>query len=68
MIEGAVRVCMQSLALNRMLDLGLASDDGIELALLRLLRQVAAELVEKLRGLRLLPSRSARSRLAAAGA
>ena len=36
------------------LDLRLAADDRVELALLGLLREVAAELVEELRGLRLL--------------
>ena len=50
------------------LDLRLAADDRVELALLRLLREVAAELVEQLRGLRLLARRAARARLAAAGA
>ncbi len=51
------------------LDLGLAADDRVELALLRLLREVAAELVEQLRGLRLLAAGpAARARLAAAGA
>src|SRR5204862_1909531 len=37
--------------LHQALDLGLTADDRVELALLRLLRQVAAELVEQLRGL-----------------
>jgi hypothetical protein len=50
------------------LDLGLAADDRVELALLRLLREVAAELVEQLRGLGLLACRTARACLAAAGA
>ena len=50
------------------LDLRLAADDRIELALLRLLREVATELVEQLRGLRLLARRAARARLTAAGA
>ena len=40
--------------LHHALDLGLAADDRVELALGRLLRQVAAELVEELRVLRLL--------------
>ena len=40
--------------LHHALDLGLAADDGVELALGRLLGQVAAELVEQLRALRLL--------------
>src|SRR5581483_12014044 len=55
--------------LHHALDLGLAADDGVELALRRLLRQVAAELVEELRALRLL-ARGARGAalLAAAGA
>ena len=39
------------------LDLGLAADDGVELALGGLLREVAAELVEQLRALRLLARR-----------
>jgi hypothetical protein len=42
-------------------------DDGVELALDGLLREVAAELVEELRALRLLARRDARARLAAAG-
>src|SRR5262249_2282444 len=37
------------------LDLGLAADDRVELALLGLLREVPAELIEELRRLRLLP-------------
>ena len=50
------------------LDLRLAADDRVELALLGLLREVPAELVEELRGLVLLPRRpAARARLAAAG-
>src|SRR5205823_1381832 len=53
--------------LHDALDLGLAADDRIELALLRLLREVAAELVEQLRGLRLLARRAARAGLTAAG-
>src|SRR5207245_2787676 len=40
--------------LHHALDLGLAPDDGVELALGRELGQVAAELVEELRALRLL--------------
>ena len=40
--------------LHHALDLGLAADDRVELALGRLLREVAAELVEQLRALRLL--------------
>ncbi len=39
------------------LDLGLAADDGVELAFGGLLREVAAELVEQLRALRLLARR-----------
>ena len=56
--------------LHHALDLGLAADHGVELALGRLLRQVAAELVEELRVLRLLALRRAArlARLAAAGA
>src|SRR5437016_939786 len=45
--------------LHQPLDLGLAADDGVELALGGLLRQVAAELVEQLGALRLLAGRSA---------
>src|SRR5206468_8914300 len=48
-------------------DLGLAPDDGVELALRRELRQVAAELVEELRALRLLAGGAASALLAAAG-
>src|SRR5581483_9866660 len=56
--------------LHEPLDLGLAADDRVELALRRLLRQVAAELVEELRALRLLARRAARAAraLAPAGA
>ena len=53
--------------LHHALDLGLAADDGVELALGRLAREVAAELVEELRALRLLPRRRASTLLAAAG-
>ena len=53
--------------LHDALDLGLAADDGVELALRRLLGQVAAELVEQLRALRLLAGAGALL-LAAAGA
>ncbi len=51
------------------LDLGLTADDGIELALARELREVAAELVEQLRALPLLAGALAGgAALAAAGA
>src|SRR5207248_923513 len=40
--------------LHHALDLGLAADHGVEPALRGLLRQIAAELVEQLRALRLL--------------
>src|SRR5262249_54896795 len=50
------------------LDLGLATDDGVELPLGRELREVAAELVEQLRALPLLSGRALRAALAAAGA
>src|SRR5205814_10629825 len=43
--------------LHQALDLGLAADDGVELAFGRLLREVAAELVQELRALRLLARR-----------
>src|SRR5581483_9842063 len=55
--------------LHQPLDLGLAAHHRIELPLLRLLRQVAAELVEELRALRLLARRAAaRAALPPAGA
>ena len=54
--------------LHHALDLGLAADDGVELALDGGLRQVAAELVEELRALRLLAGGDARAGLAAARA
>ena len=55
--------------LHHALDLGLAADDGVELALGRHLGQVAPELVEQLRVLRLLAAgSSARTGLPAAGA
>ncbi len=54
--------------LHHALDLGLPTDDGVELALDRGLRQVPAELVEELRALRLLAGGSATARLAAARA
>ena len=55
--------------LHQPLDLGLAADHRVELALGGLLRQVAAELVEQLRALRLLARGGAGARtLAAAGA
>src|SRR4029079_10260593 len=57
--------------LHEALDLRLAADDRVELALGRLLRQVAAELVEELRALRLLtgrPAAAAAAALAPAGA
>src|SRR5207249_11661353 len=54
--------------LHHALDLRLPADDGVELPFARLLRQVAAELVEELRALRLLAGRRARgAALAAAG-
>ena len=49
------------------LDLGLAPDDGIQLAVSRQLGEVAPELVEQLRGLLLARGRAARGRLALAG-
>ena len=56
--------------LHHALDLGLTADHGVELALGRLLREVAPELVEELRVLRLLALRRAAglAGLAAAGA
>src|SRR5579864_3171614 len=55
--------------LHEPLDLRLAADDRVELALGRLLRQVAAELVEELRALRLLARGTrAAAALATAGA
>src|SRR5205823_1959588 len=54
--------------LHHALDLGLAADDGVELAFGGELRQVAAELVEQLRALRLLARRAALALLPAAGA
>ena len=54
--------------LHHALDLGLAADDGVELALDGGLRQVPAELVEELRALRLLAGRDARAGLPAARA
>src|SRR5712692_7779363 len=53
--------------LHDALDLGLTSDDGVELALGGLLREVAAELVEQLGGLRLLALRTAACALPPAG-
>ncbi len=50
------------------LDLGLAADDRVELALRGLLREVAAELVEQLRALGLLALRAAAATLPPAGA
>ncbi len=50
------------------LDLGLTADDRVELPLLRLLGQVAAELVEELRALALLTRRAGRAALPPAGA
>jgi hypothetical protein len=50
------------------LDLSLAPDDRVELALRRELREVAAELVEQLRALTLLAGRALRAALTAAGA
>ena len=50
------------------LDLGLAADDRVELALGRELREVAAELVEQLRALPLLARAARGAALAAAGA
>src|SRR5205085_10575047 len=54
--------------LHQPLDLGLAADDGVELALGGLLRQVAAELVEQLGALRLFPRSGACALSAAARA
>jgi hypothetical protein len=54
--------------LHHALDLGLAADDRVELALCGQLGQVAPELVEQLRGLRLLAGPSASALLPAAGA
>ena len=54
--------------LHHALDLGLAPDHRVELALGGELRQVAAELVEQLRALRLLARRAARALLPPAGA
>ena len=54
--------------LHHALDLGLAPDDGVELALGGGLGQVAPELVEQLRALRLLAGRRARALLAPARA
>ena len=54
--------------LHHALDLGLPADDGVELALGGELRQVAAELVEELRALRLLAARTRLALLAPAGA
>ena len=54
--------------LHHALDLGRAADDRVELALGGLPRQVAAELVEELRALRLLARARASALLAAAGA
>jgi hypothetical protein len=51
--------------LHHALDLGLATDDGVELAVRGLLRQVAAELVEQLGALRLLAGGGAGALLAA---
>src|SRR5918999_858977 len=53
--------------LHDALDLGLAPDDGVELAVGGELRQVAPKLVEELRALRLLAGGRARTLLAAAG-
>ena len=53
--------------LHDALDLRLAADDRVELPLGGELRQVAAELVEELRALRLLAGGAARAGLAAAG-
>src|SRR4029077_18323806 len=53
--------------LHDALDLRLAAHHRVELALLRLLREVATELVEQLRGLRLLARPATRPCLAAAG-
>src|SRR5689334_857689 len=53
--------------LHHPLDLGLATDDRVELALLGLLRQVAAELVEELRALALLARAALRAALPPAG-
>src|SRR5262249_31392665 len=49
-------------------DLGLAPDDGVELAVGRELREVAAELVEQLGALRLLAARAGLALLPPAGA
>ena len=54
--------------LHHALDLGLAPDDGVELRLGGQLGQVAPELVEELRALRLLARRAARALLSPAGA
>ena len=54
--------------LHHALDLGLAADDRVGLALGGLPREVAAELVEELRALRLLAGALASALLAAAGA
>ena len=54
--------------LHHALDLGLAADDGVELAFGGELREVAAELVEQLRALRLLARGAALALLAPAGA
>ncbi len=54
--------------LHHALDLGLAADDGVELALGGELGEVAAELVEQLRALRLLARGAALALLAPAGA
>src|SRR5207247_8311796 len=54
--------------LHHPLDLGLAPDDGVELALGGELRQVAPELVEQLRALRLLAGSAAGALLPPAGA
>ena len=48
-------------------DLGLATDDRVELSFLRLLGQVAAELIEELRALALLPRGTGRPALPPAG-
>src|SRR5262249_16784234 len=53
--------------LHHALDLGLPPDDRVELAVGRELRQVAAELVEQLRALRLLSRGATLTLLAAAG-
>ncbi len=59
--EHRVVLCAPRQDLHHALDLGLAADDGVELALGGELREVAPELVEQLRALRLLALR-ARSR------